>query len=447
MFGDWRHYRGDMTAEPLLAPDSGTDSFGTDSLSTDPFSTEERRALAALVTDFTHHEIVGQLDEWEDSGDIPRTLHEQAGDLGLLGLSYPEDIGGSGGDLVDVTVMTEALITAGGSGGLVAGLFTHGIAIPHVIDAARRQQVAGNHQAAEYLLASAIRPTLAGRAITALGVTEPNGGSDVGAIRTHATAHAADGHEVAPDQAHHWRLNGAKAYITSGARADYVVIAARAFGTGAAGVALFLVPTTAPGFTVVSRMRKMGWLCSDTAELSLVDVEVPAAALLTDGPGAGFASLARHFAVERISLAITAYATAQRCLDLTVEWAKQRETFGRPLSSRQVVRHDLVEMYRRTDVARTYTHTLIADVAAAHDSETPDTGFPDPTLLLRAALAKNTAVAACDFVVDRAVQLHGGYGFLRDAEVERHYRDAKVLGIGGGATEVMTDLAAKLLGY
>ena len=430
-----------------MTSETPASSAFADPFAADPFATAERLALKELVTDFTQHEIAPALDDWEDRGEIPRALHEQAGDLGLLGLSYSEDVGGAGGDLVDVTVMTEALITAGGSGGLVAGLFTHGIAIPHVVDAARRQQAAGNTTAADFLLDSAIRPTLAGRAITALGVTEPDGGSDVGAIRTHATALAADGHEVTPDQAHHWRLNGAKAYITSGARADFVVIAARAFGDGAAGVALFLVPTDAPGFTVVSRMRKMGWLCSDTAELSLVDVEVPAAALLTDGPGAGFASLARHFAVERISLAITAYATAQRCLDLTVEWAKQRQTFGRPLSSRQVVRHDLVEMYRRTDVARTYTHALIAEVAATHDTHATDAGFPDPTLLLRAALAKNTAVAACDFVVDRAVQLHGGYGFLRDAEVERHYRDAKVLGIGGGATEVMTDLAAKLLGY
>ena len=415
----------------------------------DPFRTAERLALAELVADFTRRDIAAQLADWEDSGEIPRSLHEQAGDLGLLGLSYAEDIGGSGGDLIDVSVMTEALITAGGSGGLVAGLFTHGIAIPHVVDAVGRHQSADNTATADFLLETAVRPTLAGRAITALGVTEPDGGSDVGALRTHATALSADGQQVAPDQAQHWRLNGAKAYITSGARADFVVIAARAFGDGAAGIALFLVPTDAAGFTVVSRMRKMGWHCSDTAELSLVDVDVPAAALLTPSPGAGFASLARHFAVERISLAITAYATAQRCLDLTLDWTRTRETFGRPLNSRQVVRHDLVEMYRRTDVARTYTHALIADVAAAHSDE-PDpaaSGFPDPTLLLRAALAKNTAVEACDFVVDRAVQLHGGYGFLRDAEVERHYRDAKVLGIGGGATEVMTDLAAKLLGY
>lgn len=150
-------------------------------------------------------------------------------------------------------------------------------------------------------------------------------------------------------------------------------------------------------------------------------------------------SLARHFAVERINLAVTAYATAQRCLDLTVAWVRERETFGRPLVTRQVVRHELVEMHRQIDVARTYTHAVVNELVAE--------ALSDGELLLRAAMAKNTAVAACDNVTAQAVQLHGGYGFLEDAEVERHYRDAKVLGIGGGSTEVMVDLSAKLLGY
>ena len=410
------------------------------------YDTAERLELAATVARFTSERIVPHLREWEDAGELPRWLHEEVGDLGLLGLSYDPDIGGSGGDLVDVLVMTEALLGAGGSGGLISALFTHGISIPHVVDAVRRRQAAGDEASAQRLIETIVRPTLAGRAITALGVTEPDGGSDVGALRTTATPVDADGRKTDPDSAQRWRINGAKAYITSGTRADFVVVAARAYGPGAAGVALFAVPTTTPGFTVVSRMAKMGWLCSDTAELAFTDMEVPAWALLTEGAGSGFASLARHFAVERLTLAITAYATAQRCLDLTVAWTRQRETFGRPLSSRQVVKHDLVEMYRIVDVARTYTRDAVASLVAEHLLDDPASMAPTG-LLLKAALAKNTAVAACDEVAAKAVQLHGGYGFLRDAEVEMHYRDAKVLGIGGGATEVMTDLAAKLLGY
>jgi acyl-CoA dehydrogenase len=415
------------------------------------WNSPERQALAELVRDFTSTHITPHLADWEAAEELPRSLHRSAGELGLLGLSYPEAVGGSGGDLRDVVVMTEGVLVAGGSGGLIAGLFTHGISIPHVVDAAHRRAAAGDAAGAAVLIDRIVRPTLAGEAITALGVTEPDGGSDVGAVRTTATPLDAAGKPCPAESAVTWRINGAKAYITSGARADFVVVAARAFGEGAAGVALFAVPTELPGFTVVRRMAKMGWHCSDTAELAFTDLEVPAWSLLTPGPGLGFSSLARHFAVERISLAVTAYATAQRCLDLTVEWTKQRETFGRPLASRQVVRHELVEMHRLTDVARTYTRALVSQlVQRAHDDAAPDAESnqaPDPTLLLRAALAKNTAVAACDAVVAKAVQLHGGYGFLRDAEVEMHYRDAKVLGIGGGATEVMTDLAAKLLGY
>lgn len=418
----------------------------TDASVNSSYDSESRRALAALTRDFTTSRIAPHLAEWEAAGELPRELHRSAGELGLLGLSYPESMGGSGGDLIDVVVMTESVLSAGGSGGLIAGLFTHGISIPHVIDAVERRRMEGEAGAADALLEQVVRPTLSGTAITALGVTEPDGGSDVGAIRSTASPVDRHGNPTSQDGATAWRINGGKAYITSGARADFVVVAARTSGPGAAGVALFAVPTDAPGFTVVRRMAKMGWHCSDTAELALTEVEVPAWSLLTPAPGDGFASLARHFAVERISLAVTAYATAQRCLDLTVEWTRGRETFGRPLASRQVVRHDLVEMHRLTDVARTYTRTLVADLVAG-DHRAAVQSAPDPSLLLRAALAKNTAVAACDEVVAKAVQLHGGYGFLRDAEVEMHYRDAKVLGIGGGATEVMTDLAAKLLGY
>ncbi|MDQ1305622.1 MAG: Acyl-CoA dehydrogenase, partial [Actinomycetota bacterium] len=305
------------------------------------FDNQERRALAALVRSFTETEIAPGLRDWEAAGELPRSLHERAGDLGLLGLSYPEEVGGSGGDLLDVVVMTEEILAGGGSGGLIAGLFTHGISIPHVVDAAARRRtdadLTSDPADAGILEDRVIRPTLTGRAITCLAVTEPDGGSDVGGLRTTAEPIDSDGEITAPAAATHWRLNGSKAYITSGARADFAVVAARAFGPGAAGIALFVVPTDTPGFSVTARMKKMGWHCSDTAELAFTDVVVPAWALLTPGPGEGFGSLARHFAVERISLAVTAYATAARCLELTLDWARQRETFGRPLVSRQVV--------------------------------------------------------------------------------------------------------------
>jgi acyl-CoA dehydrogenase len=176
----------------------------------------------------------------------------------------------------------------------------------------------------------------------------------------------------------------------------------------------------------------MGWLCSDTGELSYVDVRVPAGNLI-GAEGSGFVQVAQQFAGERLALAVHGYGIAQRALDLTVAWTRARSVFGKPLIAKQVVRHKLVEMTRAVEVSRTYAHAIIERHAAGEEVFAP------------AAIAKNQAVEACSFVVDEAVQLHGGAGYLRDSEVERHYRDARILGIGGGATEVMNDLIAKSL--
>lgn len=388
----------------------------------DPFETPERRLLAESVTRFARDHVVENLAQWEDQGELPRELHLRAAEAGLIGLGYPEDLGGVGGTLIDVTVMTESLMAAGASGGLFASLFSHGIALPHIIDALRAREDDGDASGARWLRESFVQPVLDGRAIASLAVTEPDGGSDVGNLRTRAVR---DGD--------HWVINGSKTYITSGTRADVVVTAARIGERGAAGIALFAVDRRSPGFQVTGKLDKMGWQCSDTAELAFVDCRVPDTALLTPKAGGGFASLARHFATERLSLATLGYATAARCWDLTVDWARERQTFGRPLIARQVIRHDLVEMFRQIEVARSYTRATAAKIDSGESA------------MLDAVLAKNTAVAAAEFVVDRAVQIFGGAGYMRGTEVERHYRDARILGIGGGATEVMTDLASRLL--
>lgn len=384
----------------------------TGTSSHDPFQTEERRALRAVVRRFVEQEVRPHLDDWERAGELPRALHERAAAAGLLGIGFPESVGGSGGSLLDSLVVTEEVLQAGGSGGLVAGLFTHGIALPHLV-------AAGDAAQGERF----VRPVLEGRAIAALAVTEPDGGSDVAALRTRAVR---DGDVYVVD--------GSKTFITSGARADWVTVAVRTGGPGHGGLSLLVVPSDTPGFSVVRRLQKMGWHCSDTAELSFTGCRVPVGNLV-GAEGSGFAQLAGQFVVERISLAVQAYATAQRCLDLARAWTRERETFGRPLSSRQLVRHQLVEMHRQVDVARVYTRQVAQRHVAGEE------------VIAEAALAKNTAVAACEHVVYQAVQLHGGAGYVADLEVERHYRDARVLAIGGGATEVMAELAATRLGY
>ncbi|HWL95708.1 MAG TPA: acyl-CoA dehydrogenase family protein [Nocardioidaceae bacterium] len=369
-------------------------------------------ALRDTVRRFTEREVVPHLDAWERAGEVPRDLHAAAAKLGVLGVGFPEEVGGAGGDYTDVVAMTEAFCEAGASSGLLAALFTSGIAVPHMVDVGDPS-----------LVDRFVRPTLAGELVGSLAVTEPGGGSDVAAIRTRARR---DGE--------HYVVDGAKTFITSGARADFVTTAVRTGGPGRAGISLLVVESGTPGFSVGRRLDTMGWLCSDTAELSFDDCRVPATNLVGE-ENAGFALLMQQFVAERLGLAVHAYGIAQRSLDLTLDYVRRRETFGRALVGRQVVQHQLVEMHRRIDVARIYTREVARRYAAG---ERP---------VVEACLAKNTAVEACDHVVDRAVQLHGGAGYMRESEVERHYRDARILGIGGGATEVLTDLSAKLLGF
>lgn len=379
---------------------------------TAPFDTPERLELRRTVRGFVEREVLDRLDGWELAGELPRELHRSAGRLGLLGVAFDEAAGGGGGDFLDALTITEEMHYAGGSGGLIAGLFTCGIAVPHMVSAGDPEQ-----------LRRWARPAIEGELVGSLAVTEPDGGSDVAALRT-----------TARREGDHYLVNGAKTFITSGCRADFVTTVVRTGGPGAHGLSLLVVERGTPGFTVTRRLTKMGWHCSDTAELSYVDVRVPVANLV-GAENTGFAQLATHFVTERLTLAVQAYATAQRALDLTVAWCRLRESFGRPLISRQLVQHKLVEMARQVDVARTYTR----HVAARH--------VAGENVLAEACFAKNTAVAAGERVVDEAVQLHGGLGYLRESEVERHYRDIRILGIGGGTSEILSGLAAKLLGY
>ncbi|MEU4531069.1 acyl-CoA dehydrogenase family protein [Micromonospora ureilytica] len=392
--------------------------------------TPERRQLRELTRAFVTREVLPHLDDWERAGEVPRALHATAAKLGLLGIGFPESVGGSGGDLLDSIIVTEELIRSGGSSGLVAALFTHGIALPHMVAAAGARtggslggRLGGTASPGDdSLIERYVRPTLSGTMIGALAITEPDGGSDVAGIRTTARR---DGD--------HYVVNGSKTYITSGHRADFVTTAVCTDFPGSGELTLLVIDKGSPGFTVGRRLEKLGWHCSDTAELSFADVRVP----VTNRIGAentGFLAIMQHFAAERLSLATQAYATAQRCVELAVRWCRDRETFGRPLASRQLIRHRLAEMHTRAEAARSYVHEVAGRVAA---------GEP---VVTEVAMAKNVAVAACDHVVDQALQLHGGFGYLRDAEVERHYRDARILGIGGGTTEIMNEIIAKGMG-
>lgn len=377
------------------------------------WTTPERDQLRKTVRSFAERQILPHIDQWEKVGELPRDLHRRAGEIGLLGAGFPEAVGGAGGDGADAVIVCEEMHEAGVPGGVYASLFTCGISVPHII-------ASGDGR----LIDTFVRPTLRGDKIGALAITEPGGGSDVGHLRTTA---AKDGD--------HYIVNGAKTYITSGVRADYVVTAVRTGGPGAGGVSLLVVEKGTPGFEVTRKLDKMGWRSSDTAELSYIDAAVPTTNLV-GAENSGFAQIAQAFVSERIGLAAQAYSSAQRCLDITVQWCRDRETFGRPLISRQTVQNTLAEMARRIDVARIYVRHVVERQIAG-----------DTNLIAPVCFAKNTAVEAGEWVASQAVQLFGGMGYMLESEVERQYRDMRILGIGGGTTEILTALAAKLLGF
>jgi acyl-CoA dehydrogenase len=405
------------------------------------WTTPERDQLRKTVRSFAERQILPHVDEWERIGELPRELHRRAGEAGLLGAGFPEAVGGGGGDGADSVIICEEMHEAGVPGGVFASLFTCGIAVPHM--AASGDQ---------HLIDTFVRPTLHGDKIGALAITEPGGGSDVGHLRTTAVLNG-----------DHYVVNGAKTYITSGVRADYVVTAVRTGGPGAAGVSLLVVEKSTPGFEVTCKLDKMGWRSSDTAELSYTDVLVPATNVV-GAENSGFSQIAQAFVAERIGLAAQAYSSAQRCLDLSVRWCRDRETFGRPLISRQVVQNTLTEMARRIDVARVYARNVVerhlagaAAPATMRDAQRPEerrtlpesatSDVAETSLITQVCFAKNTAVEAGEWVANQAVQLFGGMGYMAESEVERQYRDMRIIGIGGGTTEILTALAAKTLGF
>ena len=377
------------------------------------WTTPERQQLRKTVRAFAEREILPNVEAWERVGELPRELSRKAAETGLLGVGFPEEVGGEGGDAADTAIICEELHEAGVPGGVFASLFTCGIAVPHMAASGDRR-----------LVDRFVRPTLRGELIGSLAITEPGGGSDVGHLRTTAVRDGDD-----------YVVNGSKTYITSAVRGDYVVTAVRTGGPGAAGVSLLVIDKGTPGFEVSRKLDKMGWRSSDTAELSFTDARVPAHHLV--GPeNSGFMQIAQAFVSERIGLAVQAYSSAQRCLDLTVAWCRDRETFGRPLISRQAVQNTLTEMARRIDVARVYSRAVVERYVAG-----------ETNLIAEVCFAKNTAVEAGEWVVNQAVQLFGGMGYMTECEIERQYRDMRILGIGGGTSEIMTGLAAKTLGY
>ena len=379
--------------------------------SNNPFLNGEHEAIRDQVARFVEREITPNIDAWEEAGELPRALHKAAAEAGVLQIGYPEALGGiEVPDHFYELVMVEELCRAG-SGGLIAGLMSHGIGLPPIV-------AAGTQEQKERLVA----PVLAGDKIAALGITEPSGGSDVAAIRT-----------TARREGDHYIVKGSKTFITSGMRADVVTTAVRTGGEGLGGISLLAVEADTPGLSRTP-LDKMGWRCSDTATLYFDEARVPVANLI--GPeNAGFMAIMQNFNSERLGLAAQAWGLANTCYEEALAWARERETFGKPLIARQVIRHKLVDMKMAIDAVGAQLYQLAWRVSQKQ--------YPVAEL----CMLKNLATSTLERVAGEAVQILGGAGYLRGAKSERIFRETKVLSIGGGASEVMKDLAARQMGY
>lgn len=376
-----------------------------------PHMHESHEAWRNTVRGFVEREIAPHVNDWDEAGAFPRELHKKAAKIGLIGLGFPEEYGGvrEGVDLFHSIVASEELARVG-SGGLVAGLMTHGIGLPPIIALG-----------SEELKARIAPPVLSGEKLIALCVTEPSGGSDVANLKTKAER-----------KGDCFVVNGEKTFITTGTRADYLTVALRTGGAGAGGLSFLLIEADHPG---VSRtpLKKMGWWMSDTATIHFDNVDVPIDNLIGQ-ENAGFAGIVTNFNMERLTMAAQAIAFARVCIEDAAAWARERHTFGKPLSKHQVVRHKFAEMTRHVNASTAYLDNCAWRVM---NGASP---IADLSLL------KVQATRTMEFCAREAMQILGGAGFMRGGRVERIYREVRVMAIGGGSEEIMNDLAARQLG-
>ncbi len=375
-----------------------------------PYYTAEHEAFRDTIRRFVAKEIEPFAAQWDEAEIFPRELYLAAARIGLLGLGFPEEYGGVETDSFYGIIAAQELARAG-AGGIAASLQSHTIGAPPIAFAG-----------SEALKRRLLPDILAGRKISALAITEPSGGSDVASLQT-----------TARREGEHYLVKGSKTFITSGMRADVVTVAVRTGGPGRGGISLLVVEAGTPGFSRTP-LKKMGWWASDTATLYFDECRVPAGNLLGE-ENQGFSLIMRNFNRERLGMAAGCTGYARVCLEEAAAYAKERQTFGRKLVEHQVIRHKLVDMAMRVNATQAY---LEATAWRVDQGENPVADI---------CLLKNQATLTMEFCAREAVQIFGGAGFMRGPKVERIYREVRVNAIGGGAEEIMRDLAARQLGF
>ena len=375
-----------------------------------PYYTDDHEAWRETVRRFVEKEIEPHVEAWENAERLPLELYRKAGEIGLIAAHHPIAAGGAMADHFYMIIAGQEVARAG-SGGVAASLGSHAIGLPPIIRAAT-----------DAVKARVVPEVLAGEKIAALAITEPSGGSDVANLRTTARR---DGDCYV--------VNGSKTFITSGMQADYITTAVRTGGDGAGGVSLVLIEADMPG---VSRtpLKKMGWHASDTATLYFDNVRVPVENLIGQENG-GFKIVMQNFNYERLMMAAGCNGFSQVCFDETVGYARDRQTFGTRLIDHQVVRHKLVDMAMRINTTQAWLENLAWRIDRGEDP------------VADICMLKNQATLTMEFCAREAVQTFGGAGYLKGQKVERIYREVRVNAIGGGAEEIMRDLAARQMGF
>ncbi len=386
-----------------------------------PFS-EEHELFRKQVRTFVEKELYPNADKWEEDELFPNWVFKRAGELGILGAHYPEDVGGGGGDYWFSVAKSEELPRCG-AGGVAMGLLVQSdMATPCIND------LGTTEQKKEFL-----EPALRGEKIAALGVSEPGAGSDVSAIRTTAKKVGGD-----------WVINGSKTYITNGTRADFVTLLVKTDpSAGYGGISIILFPTDTKGYGVSRKLKKMGNWASDTAELFFEDCKVPARNLLGE-EGKGFFYLMQNFQSERVIACTSACAGSRYALERSVQWGRERQAFGKPLIKREYWQQKLADLYTKLEAAKALSYKAVDAYNTDKYVTRGEVQFETTKLV---SMAKVFVADVAHEIIDQCVQFHGGMGYLEDGWVARAYRDQRLLRIGGGTTEVMRYAIAKILGF
>ena len=376
-----------------------------------PFDTAERRAFRETIEAFVAKEIAPYAFEWDEAGQVPWELHQKIAQLGVFGFGIDEKYGGLGFDDPFMRVDYAVAMAMCGAGGVPAALGGRSISIDPI-----------QKLASETIKERCLKDIVEGRKGASLGITEPSGGSDVANMKTTAKRDGDD-----------WVLNGAKTFITGGMESDYFVVGARTGGPGLSGISLFFVDKNAPGFSRAPLSKKMGWWASNQATLFFDDCRVPAENLIGE-QDRGFIQIMNNFNYERLGLSACALGMMKVCLEDSIEWAQQRETFGKAMIKHQVIRHKIADMSARIDVVESYLHNICWRI---EQGDMP---------VAEICKSKFFATKALEFCASEAMQILGGAGYLRGNRVENVYREVKVIAIGGGSEEIMRDLAVRQMG-